>query len=557
VLIDFSIPRLASLSRFSYPDAMKSQLRSGPQLYALCSFLFALCLLLLGSCTPQHPKDIARIDSLRTEAEQLVKAQSLMGWNSWVFGSESNQDSLYKANASLFTLQNVVLVKRAENGEPDSIQRKRLRYFRRYLTTEYIAKAIAPLTDSTSNIEATAMVTVDGKQVPYRQISSLMANEKKQAKRAALYSAADPVLDDVNTILLQAENINQQLARDLGYVSYNDMVQQLKEIDLQEFKKVCERVLSETEAQYTVLLNELVTNQLKLKSDRFYRYDTAPLFRSERFDRYFLPDSMSVLLERTYADMGIELKAQTNLRIDSEPREKKNPRAVCYTIDIPHDVRLSIKPHGGADDYLALFHEIGHGLHYANTEEHAFEFKYLGEPTVTETFAFLSEYLLANQAWLRLHSRMPGPVLKEFVRFQAFHRLYFIRRYSAKFLYELELHSGAVNPAVEYARLLSQSLGYKSVSSDEKRYLTDVDPLYYSAGYLRAWFLQSQLNAKLTDDLGFNWFEHPEAGRFLRSLWSRGDRLNGDELAHTLGYESVSPDQLLSEVQAMLLFSTK
>ena len=89
--------------------------------------VFCLFLSLLISCSPQHhPKDIERIDSLRTQTEQLVKAQSLMGWNSWAFGAPSNQDSLYKTNANLFTLQNIALVKGAEKQEPDSVQKRRL-----------------------------------------------------------------------------------------------------------------------------------------------------------------------------------------------------------------------------------------------------------------------------------------------------------------------------------------------------------------------------------------------------------------------------------------------
>ena len=108
-----------------------------------------------------------------------------------------------------------------------------------------------------------------------------------------------------------------------------------------------------------------------------------------------------------YRALGITVDTQRNLKIDSEPRSAKNPRAVCYPIDVPDDVRLSIKPIGGFDDYSALFHEMGHGEHYANTTENAMEFKYLGEPTVTENFAFLSEYLLSNQAWIRIHTTMP------------------------------------------------------------------------------------------------------------------------------------------------------
>jgi hypothetical protein len=243
--------------------------------------------------------------------------------------------------------------------------------------------------------------------------------------------------------------------------------------------------------------------------------------------------------------------------MDSEPRPAKNPRAVCYSIDVPNDVRLSIKPIGGFDDYSALFHEMGHGEHYANTKENAMEFKYLGESTVTENFAFLSEYTLSNQAWIRLHTKMPTKVEKDFLRFQAFHRLYFVRRYCAKFLYELQLHAGVANPESLYASFQSKAIGHKELPSDRKRYLADVDALFYSASYLRAWFLEAQLNTKLSKDFGVNWFENPKAGEFLKSLWANGDRYNGDEFAGMIGYSAINPDVLMSELKMLVLFSTK
>ena len=65
----------------------------------LCLVISAILPFLLISCAPGHRENMERIDSLRTAAEQLIKVQSLMGWENWVFGKPSNQDSLYKAHA--------------------------------------------------------------------------------------------------------------------------------------------------------------------------------------------------------------------------------------------------------------------------------------------------------------------------------------------------------------------------------------------------------------------------------------------------------------------------
>ena len=513
--------------------------------------------LLLPACKPKEPYDARRIDGLRAEAEQLITAQAGMGYDSWVHGAASNQDSLYRAHAGLFTRETIRLVADAERAEPDTNQKRRLRYFRRYLTTEYIAKEVAPLTDEVTNLEARAMITVGGTPFAYRQLNALLANERSAVRRAALYAAADPVLDSLNLLHRGIHHRSLALARELGYASYTDMVEQLKGFSLPELGAIAEGFLSGTDSQYTALLQEIVPRMIGVPAGRFRRSDTPALFRSSAFDRYFPADGMLQRLRTTYAGMGIPIDSLTNLRIDAEPRPTKNPRAVCYPVDIPDDVRLSIKPVGGPDDYAALFHEMGHGLHYALTTENAFEFKYLGEPTVTETYAFLSEYLLDNQAWLRMKSGMPTAPLKEYVRLSAFQRLFMVRRYAAKVLYEMQLHAGVPDADSLYVRLMARSIGVVPHPSDAKRFLVDIDPLFYSAGYLRAWFLEAQLNAALGARFGVNWFEHRGAGEFLRSLWAQGDRLDGDGLASQLGVPSIMPDALLESIRMMLVLSTK
>jgi hypothetical protein len=521
------------------------------------AYIFVAMLLFLASCSQQKPNEAPRVDSLRVQAEGLVRAQSLMGWNNWVFGAASNQDSLYKANATLFSLDNIKLVQRVEQAETNAVQKKRLTVFMHYLATEYISKQTAALNDKVSNIEATATVTFEGKKIPYRQINSLMANEKNQKRRAGLYEALVPVLDSLNIIYEEIEQNNQRLAQDLGFPSYNQMAQELKGFSLEGLKKTAELVLAQTESSYTALLDEVLPKYLKIKRSSFYRYDTGSLFRTSDFDPYFSGSGMLDALKRTYAGLGVNLDSLHNLRIDAGTQEAKNPRAVCYTIDIPNDVRLSIKPIGGFDDYSALYHEMGHGLHYANTKENAFEFKYIGEPTVTENFAFLSEYILANQAWARMFTRMPVKVEKDFIRFQAFHRYYFIRRYAAKVIYELQLHAGAPASDSLYAAIQAKAIGCKVSPTDRKHYLADLDALFYSASYLRAWFLEAQLNARLTKDFGVNWFANPAAGAFLMTAWGNGDRYNGEEFASSIGFDGIRPDALMNELKMMMVFSTR
>jgi hypothetical protein len=511
--------------------------------------------LLFAGCAPRHPKDMRVVDSLRVETEHLLREQALMGYNSWVHGTASNQDSLYRAHRDLFSRDNLNLVTRAVDEEPDSLQRQRLFYFRRYLTLETLGKETAPLTDRYTTYEALASITINGLVIPYRQVAIVLMNETNSARRAALYAAADPVLDSLTLLATEVNAAYYHQAADLGYRSYTDMVEQLKGFSLQQVLQLAKQTLARSDSLYFSLLPEMLKRYTTVDTATFHRYDIGMLFRNPSFDRFFPRRETVGSVQVTYRSLGIDLAAQKNLTIDTTDRPEKNPRAVCFPVDVPEDIRLSIKPTGGVDDYSALYHEMGHAEHYANTAEHAMEFKYLGEPALTETYAFLSEYLLCNPAWLRQHSSMPVLTLKDFVRFQAFYRLYYVRRFCAKVIYEYQLHSGAKNPEQIYASLLSQALGYKQHPSDQKRYLVDVDAHYYAADYLRAWFLEAQLNAWLSKMYGTNWYENTSAGKFLRSLWAMGDRLDVNGLLAAIGEREISSGPWFTTIEEMLRLS--
>src|SRR4029453_11078576 len=111
------------------------------------------------------------------------------------------------------------------------------------------------------------------------------------------------------------------------------------------------------------------------------------------------------------------------------------------------------------DDWRALFHEAGHTEHFAHTSrELPMEDKCLGDNAVTEGWAMLRQNLTDKPAWLRRRLDMPRP--DEYAIEGATGLLYFVRRYAAKLLYELEFHSAddvkALRP--RYVELLADAL---------------------------------------------------------------------------------------------------
>jgi hypothetical protein len=201
-------------------------------------------------------------------------------------------------------------------------------------------------------------------------------------------------------------------------------------------------------------------------------------------------------------------------------------------VSVPDEVYLVIARHGGRDDYAALFHEAGHTEHYANVEAALpFEFRHLGDNSVTEGFAFLFEHLTEDPVWLRaVLSAADADQVAAYTGFTRASKFVFLRRYAAKLSYELELHGEGRSldemPGL-YAGLLGDAVG---VEWPAATYLADVDAGYYAANYLRAWAFETHLRGVLVERFGPEWFRSPEAGDLLRELWHEGQRLDADEL---------------------------
>ena len=125
--------------------------------------------------------------------------------------------------------------------------------------------------------------------------------------------------------------------------------------------------------------------------------------------------------------MGIDLRAQTNVHVDTEVRELKTPRAFCAPVRVPDEIYLVVLPRGGQDDYGALLHEAGHTEHFAHVApDLAFEYRHFGDNAVTEAFAFLFDHLLLNRAWLGRHLDFAD--CDDFLRFATVSDLFYLRR---------------------------------------------------------------------------------------------------------------------------------
>jgi hypothetical protein len=396
--------------------------------------------------------------------------------------------------------------------------------------------------------EAALEVELDGERLPFRAAAVAQANEPDPDRRAAIEAARNALTgSQLNPLLRQMLERSHAVSTELGWPSMAAMCQELSGIDLLALVRQTEAFLTASEAPYEPLVEPEVERHLGLGFGRLRRSDLPAFFRAPTLDRSFPSDHLERALSETLAAIGIDLRRQPGVRLDTEERPKKSPRAFCAPVRVPDEVYLVIAPMGGRDDYAALFHEAGHTEHYANVDRHLpMEERYLGDNSVTEGFAFLLEHLTSEPEWLRRRLRVgePEPIA---AHSQAV-KLVFLRRYCAKLAYELELHGAppALDPLERtYAERLSAAV---HVDWPSVTWLSDVDPFFYAARYLRAWALETRLRGALRERFGGMWFEDREAGAFLRELWRRGQPPRAEELLDAVDGTELDFSVLLDDV---------
>ena len=388
------------------------------------------------------------------------------------------------------------------------------------LTRSHQAKA--------AEVEATLELTVDGETMPYRMARVVMSNETDRDRRQRIDDQRIRLLDEhLNPLYLDAHRIDRDAIRELDAPNYYELYRHFG-FRLDELAVECRALLDETERLWENEGDALFRARLGFGLDEAKPWDVGRLFRAPELDAQYPADKMLPALEATLTELGIDIRSQANVHLDLEVRPSKSPRAFCAPIEVPGKVMLVIQPIGGKDDWEALFHEAGHTEHYACTSDTlSMEGKRLGDNAVTEGWAMLMQHLVTEPAWLS--RRLDVPNVDELGKDGAVSLLYFVRRYCAKLLYEIELFQVEDPTTVRsrYAELLSDAL---KIPIHSESYLDDVDGSFYVIGYLRSWAFEAQLRDFLREEFGNEWFARREAGDLLRELWSVGQEPTADAL---------------------------
>ena len=439
----------------------------------------------------------------------------------------------------------------------DSDDKRSARLLLEWEIESQAAKPLAALDEREIEWENTASIrSPDGRVIQYQAAPIEIANTRDRELRLALDEArAKLVKEEHAPIRLERLQREKDYIESLGVAGdYNSSFESVTGISLDDLAAQCEQFLRDTEGMWEDTLADALKRSLKIKPSQAKRSDALALFRASEYDDAFPGNEMESAVRRQVAEMGIDATADGRIIFDVGERAGKRSRAFCSPVRVPEEVYLVLRPHGGQSDYNTFLHELGHALHFGYASpDYPFEFRWLGDNSVTEGYAMLFDHRMQDRGWLLRYTRLGQNRVPKFLRTAALEELHFLRRYCAKLLYEKALYGGGIRwdelPDL-YVSLLSNATGFEYDPADA---FVDVDPRFYSARYLRAWQLQSVLNEELTSRFDSDWFRNPAAGPWMvRELFAQGQREDAGEIASRAGADRLSFLPLIKKIEALL-----
>ena len=131
---------------------------------------------------------------------------------------------------------------------------------------------------------------------------------------------------------------------------------------------------------------------------------------------------------------------------EQPPSERNSSNQTYYTLPakIPEQIFCETTANNGQQAYATSLHELAHGLHFAYTSPKiTFAKAFMGDLTVTETYALLMQNLFQNKHWLTQHvMKLKSKALQQTMENTALEHLYMLRFRACEMQFGLNLYDG-------------------------------------------------------------------------------------------------------------------
>src|SRR5436190_9791672 len=452
----------------------------------------------------------------------------------------SEQAAIVARYADLFSREQLEALREEEEQASDGDRREWLYRLRKTCEGGLVAAELAERDDELENALLAARVTFKGEELPLRTALaqlSVIPDYRDRDELGELYRQRSAEFNEQRLDLLCAyEELEADLSGEADPVARNE---EEKQISLRELESVLVAASNQVEQAF-LALRETWFERL-LGPEREAQPSSAHMGYVRRLsplDATYTKDRATDVCMQTLSQLGFDLAADRNIKLDLDDRPQKSPRACVIASDPPTVVHLITRAQGGLHDYQAFMHEAGHALHYAGVDPSLpYTFRRLSrDHALTEIYSYILEAITREPEWHAEHFGLSDEQAAENAEATIFLEALLFQRYAAKLQFELEFWSDFANAGLESDDYAQRLTGATGMTYTRDGHLADMDPGFYSADYLRAWIRHAQLRAHLIDELGDDWWRSPQTGEILRKLFAEGTRPTSEQIAARLGY---------------------
>ncbi len=497
--------------------------------------------------TPDSPPTAsAQVRDLRDASRAVLKRQAEAYWKAWVFGTKEGLASAHAEAAALFTDDTYARL-RAAQSQASGADAAALGQLVRLVASELVARDVAPIEEKIAALLAEARVTIDGNTTAWHDLAQQVTNEPVADQRTRLMNARAPVLAQLAPLARERRQQIAATARRLGFEEPTRFAAELHGTDPAALRRLAERTLAVTDVLHMRLMDGLATEELGRPLSKLRPGDLPRILQDARTD---VPIGTGQLLGQAYGllrSLGFDPFTQKALTLHVAAVPGKNPRPLCFPVDVPSDVRVSLRPGTSATFLREAMHELAHAEQFLAATQGPWELQLLGGGAVAEAFAQAFADIVDQPAFLTTTSNATPRERSLHVRRALATRLHQTRLAAAATLFELQLATARdTSPEQLWRPLASRALGLE-LTLDEARAWPLVDTgLLANTQSLQAKLLSAQLQATLAERHGEAWWRTAASGTELAAHWASAARTSIEATANAFGFEGLAPEPLVS-----------
>ncbi len=369
---------------------------------------------------------------------------------------------------------------------------------------------------------------IDGNYVNWSNWRQFNASEKSHKRRKDVFDCfidktelLESVIEKRFTEIKEIYETQGKMNPLQGYLEDENMSYQSLSLFIEDLAERTKKLFWE---RFVAISNKIFGRDPEYFDDFYY-------FRNQIFNdlsgKFAQVNPISIVMN-TMKDLDIDIN---KISYDIEDRKNKYPSPICFFIEIPSDIRILYRQESPYFDFQGCFHESGHAMHATSIRSDLeYEKKYHISMGVTETFSIFLERLTRNRTYLQKKMNLTDmKSLDKIIELNNFMELFFVVFYSANSLTKMKFW--ADNLSIEetnkkYSQMMNKYTGIDMPGQYWMLHHIMPESIMYVPSYLLAAVRAAELERKIEEKFGQNWWELKEAGAYLKTVMKEGADIN-------------------------------